>query len=388
MSTEEKSAGKATKQERLMLIGGGAVFAGLVIGIAVLLAPNLIRPRIVFRAYDGDAFRYSPGQVRPPEENEIVENYPAHYGGDGFRVPAMEAREYPIIALGDSYTEGGSIPWVDVLAEELDTPVQNLSWRGYGPLEYAAVMEEYGSGDHDWVLIGYFEGNDLSNVHSSTDLLEETGSLNLSRELFAAEGVEQMEVLPPDPDRWYLFPLRHLVGDQVYELAYIPDYLWGLNGNEEAYRQSRNVALLRESLQEIKTLAGDACVGLVYIPDKPHIYFPYSDPDGNRQWLLNEGAVISLDADGWLSLDVIPRPAPQEFETVVGNLDNQRDVIGEVAAELGIHFIDLTPALQAAVETGEPTYFTYDSHWNARGHEVGGAAAAEYIRSVEGCGAP
>jgi hypothetical protein len=238
------------------------------------------------------------------------------------------------------------------------------------------------------VLIGFFEGNDLSNVHSSTRTLEETGTLNLDRELFAAEGVDVMEVLPPDPDRWYLFPLRHPVGDQIVELAYIPDYLWGLNGSEEVYRQSRNVAVLRESLQAIKNLAGDACVGLVYIPDKPHIYFPYSDPEGNRQWLLNEGAVMSLDADGWLSPDVIPRPAPQDFETVVGNLDNQRTVIGEVAAELGIHFIDLTPALQAAAETGEATYFTYDSHWSVRGHAVGGEAVAEYLRGVEGCGAP
>ena len=37
--------------------------------------------------------------------------------------------------------------------------------------------------------------------------------------------------------------------------------------------------------------------------------------------------------------------------------------------------LDLTPALRAAAEQG-PTYFTFDGHWNARGHEAAAAAMA------------
>ncbi len=54
--------------------------------------------------------------------------------------------------------------------------------------------------------------------------------------------------------------------------------------------------------------------------------------------------------------------------------------------DAGLHFIDLVPVFEAAVESGSPSYYTYDSHWNERGHRIAGEAVAEYIRDIEGCG--
>jgi hypothetical protein len=68
------------------------------------------------------------------------------------------------------------------------------------------------------------------------------------------------------------------------------------------------------------------------------------------------------------------------------NIDHQRNVIQEVADELGIHFIDLVPPLQTAVTNGDPTYYAYDSHWSVRGHQVAGEAVAEYLQTVPTCG--
>ncbi|NJL92514.1 MAG: hypothetical protein HC915_01720 [Anaerolineae bacterium] len=177
---------------RLALVAVGVGFAFAMVQATLALFPDLtgetnllnIRPggeRYIFRTYDGDTFHHQPGAVRPPAENIVLEDHLRYYDDDGFREPAMRADHYPVIALGDSYTEGGEVPWVDVLAEELDTPVRNLGWRGYGPLEMAAVMEQYGQGDHEWVLIGFFEGNDLGNVYTSTQRLQAEGQLDTSR---------------------------------------------------------------------------------------------------------------------------------------------------------------------------------------------------------------
>ncbi|MFN8374110.1 MAG: hypothetical protein U0694_14690 [Anaerolineae bacterium] len=69
----------------------------------------------------------------------------------------------------------------------------------------------------------------------------------------------------------------------------------------------------------------------------------------------------------------------------MANIDNQRNVIREVADESGMQFIDLVPALQAAALTGDPTYYTYDSHWSTRGHQVAGETIAQYIQSHPDC---
>ncbi|NOG51109.1 MAG: hypothetical protein HND48_17990 [Chloroflexi bacterium] len=76
----------------------------------------------------------------------------------------------------------------------------------------------------------------------------------------------------------------------TFEVAYISDYLWWLNGEASTYADSRNVRELRAALDAIRAAANGACVGLVYVPNKEHIYMPLADPAGNRQYVLAERA--------------------------------------------------------------------------------------------------
>jgi hypothetical protein len=366
---------------RLALMLGGLGCAACAIFTIFQLFPDL-RPggqRFIFTDLDGDTFRHQPGFVRPPEENRELENFIRRTDDDGFRLPRKTADFYPIIALGDSFTEGGEVPWVDVLAEELDTPVRNLGWRGWGPLQEAEVMRQYGGSDHDWVLIAYFEGNDLSNIQTAFQQLDTTGELDIERR--AEVGTTSPTPVAVEDDN-YLYPLTHTAGERTFELAYISDYLWWLNGPIELYQESRNIDLLSEALGDIKALAQDACVGLVYIPTKEHIYFPYADPEGNRRYVLENGLALRLDPFDWLSFGSL---APQEYDEVRANFDNQRMVVQHVTEEAGLHFIDLTPAFEGAVLTGDPTYYPYDSHWSQRGHDLAGKTVAEALRNIRGC---
>jgi hypothetical protein len=359
---------------------------GFAAGLALLtlqLFPDL-RPggqRFVFRDSDGDTFRHQPGFVRPPEPDRILEDFIRRKDDDGFRQARMSADHYPILALGDSFTEGGQVPWVDVLAEELDTPVRNLGWRGFGPLHELEVLRQYGSPDHDWILIAYFEGNDLSNIQTAQRQLEQTGGIAIARDADQAAGQTQDGIITA-PDGNYLYPLTHLLGARRLELAYISDYLWWLNGDMETFRQSRNVALLGQAFAEFKTLASQACLALVYIPSKEHLYFPYSDPQGNRRYVLQNGLRLGLDSEDWLSFGEL---APQADSEVLANLENQRLVVTAVAQEAGLQVIDLTPTFQAALPTAPPLYYTYDSHWTQDGHALAGQTIARFIEESEQC---
>ncbi len=379
---------------RIGLVLGGILCAAVTFAGAIQLFPDLLpanlrsdpldqrtpneERRFIFTDYMGDTFYNPPGMVHPPEENRILEDFMLRYDSDGFRLPRMTAEHYPIIALGDSFTEGGQVPWVDVLAETLNRPVRNLGWRGLGTLDQARIMEDYGRGEHDWVLIAYFEGNDLSNIQTAYDRLQSEGVLlvNLTQELTNERPQEPVR----NPGENYLYPLTHRVGDTTYELAYVSDYLWWLNGTESTFRDSQNMEQLKVALQDIQSAAGEACVALIYIPSKEHIYFPYSDPAGNQRYVLENGLELQLNTEGWLSFG---RLTPQNYETLISRLDNQRNVVQEIVQELNLHFIDLVPAFQTDVT--EPAYYIYDSHWSEQGHRIAGEAVADYLNQYPEC---
>jgi hypothetical protein len=68
-----------------------------------------------------------------------------------------------------------------------------------------------------------------------------------------------------------------------------------------------------------------------------------------------------------------------------------RERLEKMAAAEGWAFLDLTPALQAAVGVfgGEP-YFQFDGHWNSLGHGVAARAVVDFLaeRSLLPCGGP
>ncbi|MBK9125595.1 MAG: hypothetical protein IPM16_21055 [Chloroflexi bacterium] len=370
----------------LVLIAAGTLVGVLLVVVLIRAFPSL-EPggqRFLFTDLDGDTFRHQPGQVRPPAENRVLEDGVRFDDADGFRRPARTADRYPVAVIGDSFTDGGQVPWTDLLAEELNAPVRNLGWSGFGPLEYQAIAEQYLADDHTWVLVAYFEGNDLSNIRTSRQSAGDGPvTLNLTKAFGApapsVRALSDYNDITLDPQERYLYPLDHPRPDgSTFEVAYISDYLWWLNGDTETYADSRNVQELRAALDAINAAANGACVGLIYVPNKEHIYMPLADPDGNRQYVLQNARTLSLDADGWLTHGDV---APVDWDTLAARLDNQRDVVAQVAQDSGYAFIDLVPAFQAAAAQ-TLTYYTYDSHWNHEGHSLTAHTVSEFLKET------
>jgi hypothetical protein len=379
---------------RLLLMAWGLGLAGLGVYVLLLAFPQLLPASlrdpldqrqknqtwgVRYHLSDGDLFYHQPGQVKPPLEDALLSEHQVIWDAEGFRQPQTPADDYPIIVLGDSYTEAwmAAQPWPDVLAAELQTPVRNLAYRGYGPAEYVEILREYGQTGPQWLLVGFFEGNDLQNIATSAGIGEPNGELELLGNLL------DRALDPPDyeivesPDGNYKYPLALYIGDKFYELGFYDFYLWILNAERATYDDSQNIAAYRQGLRDMAALSPGACRAIVYLPSKEHIYFPYAEPYG-RRWVL-EGGMETLLEEGWLN----GRPEIVDFDLWLSRRGNLRDSLRAATAAEGWLFFDLTPIFEARAEAGEMLYLTYDTHWNQAGQLLAGQ---EVARLMEGLG--
>jgi hypothetical protein len=69
------------------------------------------------------------------------------------------------------------------------------------------------------------------------------------------------------------------------------------------------------------------------------------------------------------------------FDAITPRLGHLRDAVRAAALEAGLAFFDTTPILEQAAAQGEMVYYVYDTHLNQRGHDLAGAAIADYLRS-------
>ena len=64
------------------------------------------------------------------------------------------------------------------------------------------------------------------------------------------------------------------------------------------------------------------------------------------------------------------------------DLTKVRRKVEGFGASLQIPVVDVGPALQVAERPFRPTYFTFDGHWNARGHEVASGAVFDWMKGA------
>lgn len=359
----------------LILIGIGIVFALILVGVILLVFPQLRPNTIRFTVEMGDIFYHQAAWMTPPDNGkDVLATYWLEWDEDGFRVPHWRADTYPVVALGDSFTEAPNAPkpWPDVLATALNMPVRNLGFRGFGPREEMQSFELYGNPEQvETVIIGFFEGNDLSNAFTTRNNAFQPPSAVTDRSMIPTD-ISAIE------NRDERYPMQIEINGVISDIALLEGYVWMLNGSYETYRDSRNLALTERNWRMIADAAPQACIIIAYFPDKSHIYLPYLTTE-DQPILLQKTMETVLDSRQRLTQKAAPE---MTFEALLANMDNQRDALAETSAALGLPFIDLTPVLTKAASTGELTYYTYDTHWNQRGHELAGNAIAEFVKSM------
>ncbi len=274
----------------------------------------------------------------------------------GFPGPEYPTARTPgtlrILVTGDAFSSAEGVDtdksWPRLLESQLNAissnrgaEVLNFAITGYGPNQYAAVVEHFAPlYQPDVILVEMFVNDYLDVLVSDA-------------EFQASIGFGATTVTPPAS----IVALDHLraflafgIGEPLTEfLTGVPRFSGYVFGNLRAFEQQgwdHEAALqhVRERLTRIKQIADRINAGLwiIMVPASVQVCVPDDLPYFPRYVDLNDTALFDLE-----------RP--------------QRDT-SVLAESLGIGYYDLRPTLQTLAERGCP-YQPYNMHWLPAVHE-------------------
>lgn len=354
-----------------------------------------------------------PGLVRHP-----TYRFPFVTDADGFRNSESESTATVVAALGDSFTDGLTLPaeltWPARLGRLLGVSVRNYGTAGFGPGQELLVLREHVLARRPRrVVVGFFAGNDLldgerfesfqrdggrfpspglgwkfkdviarfdqlylmSLYEGASGLLGDRKRNPADRwpsqglEDYSGEDPTASSTTPPGFDRG-LFTVP--VAGRVLQFAFLPPYLNSLKLSRQQLQASRGWELTRRSYQEMERLvrAQGGELVVLFIPSKAQVYLP-----------LLEASFPRAELRRALRLCLSDQPQPPGLEVVMRNRLALNDLMRDFCAEEGITFLDLSAELQSKLRAGHNVYFPDDSHWNAAGHETAAAALARLLRA-------
>jgi len=374
------------------------VSIAITIGAIALLFPDLFNRAVAmivpaetikFYVGMGDLFIAQPNTIAPPDDpNAVLDEYVLNWDEDGFRLPQNPADGYKILALGDSFTEAPNVgtPWTDILADKSGLSVRNMGFRGYGPVEQAIVMKEYESNTNaDYVIIAFFEGNDISNAQSYTWQYTEENPYQLPHIARQAMREDPRQVLlwtfeQPQGDS-FKYPVTMSMNNGNQPMAFLEGYIWNNIVSVDDLQASRPLELTIQSWRDIKAVSGDACVIVAYLPSKETVYLPYVDEVGQTK-IFENPMHLTLSDVGFLQVVDDPDGSYQKW------YDGRyviRDAVQASTQAENIAFIDLTPHFEARAQAGDVLFYVYDTHPNQDGHNLIGTVLADKLRDSNPC---
>jgi SGNH hydrolase-like domain, acetyltransferase AlgX len=340
------------------------------------------------RQSDGDLYHYMRGSIVPlsPDQDPVIAHVHMITDANGFRNSPPEKTTYGIVALGDSFTRASGVatPWPQKLAEDTEIDILNLGEVGFGPQDELKVLRQYGLNKHpQWVILAYFEGNDLYDAASyeraNPFILFRFGRYILDRSVEAWRE-KKSDTASAAVISNYRYPITITINHKDLEMVFFSSYISWLSLNREAMEASQDYQLVRETLLQVQELseAAGANFLLVYVPSKSHVYLPYlNDPETIAQIFID---VPSLELDDAGFIQFTNKMATPEFTRQ--HMDDQARLLADFAAENDIHFLDLTPIFQAEAGTGAELYYPFDTHWNQLGHDLAAGTINQYLEEM------
>jgi hypothetical protein len=406
MKQEQKIQGK------LVSVLGSIALAMLGVGVALGMTELLLRkfpnwvPREVrvnppvrrvqalvdetydLRQSDGDLYYLMQGAIMPlsPDEDQVVAHVHMITDAHGFRNSSSEMTTYDIVALGDSFTRasGVAFSWPQKLTEYSGSDVLNLGDVGFGPQDELKVLRQYGlKKQPDWVIMAYFEGNDLHDAaayeQANPFILTRFAKyiLDQSFDAWQARGGDntQAGVTPS-----YQYPIMVTINNKDLEMSFFPYYIAWSSVSREEIESSQNYRITRETILQVQELseAAEARFLLVYVPSKEHVYLPYLNGADILARVFTDVPTIELDEAGFLQFK--SEKATQEGTSK--HLDDQASLLADFAVENHIFFLDLTPRFQEEAGRGAELYYSYDTHWNQKGHDLAAEMINEFMQEM------
>lgn len=305
----------------------------------------------------------------------------------GFRNRLAASERYSWVAVGDSFTEGSLVSdeemWVDRLSQVFEQPLYNCGISGSSPLHYRAFLKNHGINlQSDGVLFVLYEGNDFRDCNyrrekkgkapwytapsrylSSSPLRKQLKQLSLktlakaNSRRFAADAELDDPKHPMYPVAWLPLTVNEEKGNNfAFDVKSLEEHLRdessveGSKGYQETLKMIKECQLLCQ--QKNKKML------LLYVPDLPHVIMPTICSKVDERQL-----------DAFLATRKISPPENLK-EKLLQNCETKEKLIEEFCQREAIDFLSLTAVLREKTSAGIQTYYCYDQHWTAEGHQV------------------
>ena len=364
--------------------GIGLLLFGLGLGLALVEIVPRVLPHLMpkgfrglERVYTGHAkwdeimvgdryLGYKPKvdlDILYPSEDRKIRVRTTSYGlGDiGFRDLGAHP-PFDMITVGDSFTFCDDVPvescWVRQLADVTQRAIATLGVSGYSTLAEARMLDRYGRQlKPRLVLLGLF-ANDFNDnlefdewMRSGTDDFwswrrKKEGQGDLGHWLAKHSMTYRLmdAALHAHKQTSYAYKQGNL------DLVFRTDRWWlPASGARQARERERGWQLMQQGLLDMRASAAavEANLVVVLIPTKEEVYWDIVRPS------MTDGGTAAVD--------------------------HPLDVVRDFCIAQGIHYCDLTSAMQAEARRGRQLYLRVSGHWNDDGNALAAATIARCL---------
>jgi len=305
--------------------------------------------------------------------------------------------QYDMIIAGDSFTlRTAPKAWIESLRDLTGMSILTLGAPSWGPLNETEAIKMYGLDKKPkWILLMYFEGNDLFNTEEY--LQRKATGLSWKEYDFQNTPITQQVIMPymiaywfqqitgigkPDPNTThYRYPVTASTEAGPIQMVLKDFHLLPMSADYNTMAISDEFAAIKKSLIEMNQLAKDQGTRflLVYVPSKEHAYWSRIwDPTDVNNILARSVTVKLSEGDhGHFIWD----PQYLSFDVFNKNHNAQEMLLTDFARDNGIEFLNLTPTFwQNGIQHGE-LYQYADPHWNQAGNDLAAQTIAEYVKT-------
>ncbi len=303
--------------------------------------------------------------------------------------------QYDIVIAGDSFTiRTAPKTWMESLRDLTGMSVLTLGAPSWGPLNETEAIKQYSLDKNpQWVVLMYFEGNDLFNTE---EYLERRATGMSWKEYdFSHSTLWDQLIVPHMIQYWlkkifpnadttplhYRYPVTASTEAGPIPMVLKDFHLLPMSADYSTLARSDEFAAIKQSLvdmqQQVEAQGGNFL--LVYVPSKEHVYWSriWDSTDVNN--ILERSVTVKLSEGDHGHF--IWEPKYLSYDTFNANHNAQEKLLTDFAQSSGIQFLNLTPTFwEQGIKRGE-LYHYADPHWNQAGNDLAAQTIAEYIKT-------
>jgi hypothetical protein len=301
-----------------------------------------------------------------------------------------------LVIVGDSFViRTAPKSWIELLEEQTGQDAVVLGAPSWSTLNEIAAVEDYALDlDPKWVVLMYFEGNDLFNTAQYIErrasglswreydfrdvpLYRRSLAWHMGKYWLGKLGAR----LAPGPEAAprYRYPVTASTEAGEISLVFKDIQLLPMSADYETLARSDEFAAIKAGLIELDRRLADqgARLLVVYVPSKEHVYWSRIWDSEDVNAVLERTVTVTLSEGDHGALQWEPRYL--DWETFNANHNAQERLFEDMARETGIEFLNLTPIFWSeAIRRGE--LFNYmDLHWNQAGNQLAADVIEEYL---------